>query len=162
MGSANERWCYNVTLSVIGWANTQNDPCLELFMRLFARDNFNIYIYDFAFNWIFWFDEISKFWAIPIQRRQGLRSDFILINLLKIYWMDNAEYSYEYEKKSILKERTLSMWYWLYSQEMCIQHGLFSPKNPLKTLHISVHVGQVTKLRLSCYLVLLSVDSKTG
>ena len=23
---ANERWCYNVTLSLIGWAHTQNDP----------------------------------------------------------------------------------------------------------------------------------------
>ena len=27
MGSANERWRYNVTSSLIGWANTQKDPC---------------------------------------------------------------------------------------------------------------------------------------
>ena len=26
MGSANERWRYNVTSSLIGWAHTQNDP----------------------------------------------------------------------------------------------------------------------------------------
>ena len=28
MGSANERQCYNVKLSLIGWAYTQNDPCV--------------------------------------------------------------------------------------------------------------------------------------
>ena len=29
MGSINERWCYNVTSSLIGWAHNQNDPwCL--------------------------------------------------------------------------------------------------------------------------------------
>ena len=27
MGSANERWCYFVTSSLIGWAYTQNDHC---------------------------------------------------------------------------------------------------------------------------------------
>ena len=27
MGSANERWHYNVMSSLIGWAHTQNDPC---------------------------------------------------------------------------------------------------------------------------------------
>ena len=27
MGSANERWRYNVTSPVISWAHTQNDPC---------------------------------------------------------------------------------------------------------------------------------------
>ena len=27
MGSANERWRYNVTSSLIGWAHKQNDPC---------------------------------------------------------------------------------------------------------------------------------------
>ena len=26
MGSANERWCYFVTSSLIGWAHTKNDP----------------------------------------------------------------------------------------------------------------------------------------
>ena len=29
MGSANERWRYNVTSSLIGWAHTQNDSCLS-------------------------------------------------------------------------------------------------------------------------------------
>ena len=28
MCPANERWCYNLTLSSIGWAHTQNDPCV--------------------------------------------------------------------------------------------------------------------------------------
>ena len=28
MHPANERWCYTVTPSLIGWAHTQNDPCL--------------------------------------------------------------------------------------------------------------------------------------
>ena len=28
MGSANERWRYNVTSSLIGCAHTQNDPCI--------------------------------------------------------------------------------------------------------------------------------------
>ena len=28
MGTANERRRYNVTSSFIGWAHTQNDPCL--------------------------------------------------------------------------------------------------------------------------------------
>ena len=27
MGSVSERWRYNVTSSLIAWANTQNDPC---------------------------------------------------------------------------------------------------------------------------------------
>ena len=27
MGSTNERWCYVVTSSLIGWSHTQNDPC---------------------------------------------------------------------------------------------------------------------------------------
>ena len=27
MHPANDRWCYNVTSSLIGWAHTQNDPC---------------------------------------------------------------------------------------------------------------------------------------
>ena len=27
MRPANERWRYTVTLSLIGWAHTQNDPC---------------------------------------------------------------------------------------------------------------------------------------
>ena len=30
MGSANERWCYSVMSSLIGWAHTQNDPCAWL------------------------------------------------------------------------------------------------------------------------------------
>ena len=29
MSSANERPCYNVTLCLIGWAHTQNDPCIQ-------------------------------------------------------------------------------------------------------------------------------------
>ena len=29
MRSANGRWCYNVTSSLIGWANAQNDPCIQ-------------------------------------------------------------------------------------------------------------------------------------
>ena len=29
MGPANERWCYTVTPSLIGWAYTQNDPWLS-------------------------------------------------------------------------------------------------------------------------------------
>ena len=28
MRPANERWCYSVTPSLIGWAHTENDPCL--------------------------------------------------------------------------------------------------------------------------------------
>ena len=28
MGAANERWRYNVTSPLIGWAHTQNDPCM--------------------------------------------------------------------------------------------------------------------------------------
>ena len=28
MGSANERWRYIVTLSLIDWAHTQTDPCI--------------------------------------------------------------------------------------------------------------------------------------
>ena len=28
MSSANEMWCYNVTLSLIGWAHTQNVPLM--------------------------------------------------------------------------------------------------------------------------------------
>ena len=37
----------------------------------------------------------------------------------------------------------------------------FVPKGPIDNLPALVQMGQVTKLRLSCYLVLLSVDSKT-
>ena len=29
MSSASERWRYNVTLSLIGWVHTQNDPCQQ-------------------------------------------------------------------------------------------------------------------------------------
>ena len=28
MQPANERWRYNVTSSLIGWAHIQNDPCI--------------------------------------------------------------------------------------------------------------------------------------
>ena len=28
---ANERWCYNVSLSLIGWVDTQSDPCWGIF-----------------------------------------------------------------------------------------------------------------------------------
>ena len=28
MCPANERWCYIVTLALIGWTHTQNDPCI--------------------------------------------------------------------------------------------------------------------------------------
>ena len=34
MGSANERRRYNVALSLIGWAHTQNDSCLHTWYRL--------------------------------------------------------------------------------------------------------------------------------
>ena len=34
MGLANERWCYNVTLSLIGWAHTQNDPYMNVVASL--------------------------------------------------------------------------------------------------------------------------------
>ena len=30
MRPVNERWCYSVTPSLIGWAHTQNDPCQTL------------------------------------------------------------------------------------------------------------------------------------
>ena len=30
MHPANERWCYNVTSSLIGWADAQKDPCSHL------------------------------------------------------------------------------------------------------------------------------------
>ena len=30
MSPANERWCYIVMLSLIGWAHTQNDPCMYI------------------------------------------------------------------------------------------------------------------------------------
>ena len=33
MGSANERWCYNVMSSFIGWTHTQNDPALSLYLK---------------------------------------------------------------------------------------------------------------------------------
>ena len=36
MGAANERWRYNVTSSLIGWAHIQNDPCDT---GLFGCDN---------------------------------------------------------------------------------------------------------------------------
>ena len=35
MGSANERHCYNITLSLIGWAHTENDPWNAIENRLF-------------------------------------------------------------------------------------------------------------------------------
>ena len=34
MGSANERRRYFVTLSLLGWAHTQNEPCFIQFLRL--------------------------------------------------------------------------------------------------------------------------------
>ena len=29
MRTTNERWCYNITSSLIGWVHAQNDPCNE-------------------------------------------------------------------------------------------------------------------------------------
>ena len=37
MRPANERWCYTVTPSLIGWAHTQNDPC-HVIEGLWARN----------------------------------------------------------------------------------------------------------------------------
>ena len=34
MGSANGRWCYNVTSPLIGWSHNQNDPCYPYLARL--------------------------------------------------------------------------------------------------------------------------------
>ena len=34
MDSANERRCYSVTSSLIGWAQTQNDPCLWMILSI--------------------------------------------------------------------------------------------------------------------------------
>ena len=42
MGSANERWCYNVTSSLIGWAHTQNDPYIGA--STFGTETHNIVI----------------------------------------------------------------------------------------------------------------------
>ena len=36
MGLANERRCYIVMLSLIGWAHTQHDPCINLLTNLHA------------------------------------------------------------------------------------------------------------------------------
>ena len=36
MCPANERWCYNVTSSLIGWAHTQNDPCCMVLQWCFG------------------------------------------------------------------------------------------------------------------------------
>ena len=44
MGSANERWCYMVTSSLIGWAHIQNDAhdfvvfCFAVAIFLFVSD----------------------------------------------------------------------------------------------------------------------------
>ena len=34
MCPANERWCYSVTPTLIGWAHTQNDPCIQSNLRM--------------------------------------------------------------------------------------------------------------------------------
>ena len=36
MHPANERWLYNVTSSLIGWAHSQNDPCLPALFQVMA------------------------------------------------------------------------------------------------------------------------------
>ena len=42
MGSANERRRYTVTLALIGWAHTQNDPCQYLWSSLKSIGKINI------------------------------------------------------------------------------------------------------------------------
>ena len=135
MGLANERWCYIVCHWLCQYPEWS-------WPWTFLSDGFQgIYIYSFAFNWIFWLDEVLIFWAIPINRGQGLLSDFISINFLKIYWMDNAEYSFEYEKNPYWSREP-----WVcgidYIPMKCVFNMVFcSPKYSLKTHHISPHVG---------------------
>ena len=43
MGWANERWCYIVTSSLIGWAHTQNDP--RIIVILNTNNNLNQFIW---------------------------------------------------------------------------------------------------------------------
>ena len=47
MGSANERRRYYVTPSLIGWTHTQNDPCIQLQMRLY----WNVFVSTCLFIW---------------------------------------------------------------------------------------------------------------
>ena len=39
--------------------------------------------------------------------------------------------------------------------------GIIRPMKQFWRIHICIYMGQITEVRLSCYLVLLSVDSKT-
>ena len=42
MCTANEKQCYNVTLSLIGWAHAQNDPCDITITIIDLRSNFGL------------------------------------------------------------------------------------------------------------------------
>ena len=41
------------------------------------------------------------------------------------------------------------------------EHSMLTMGGTNSTMMFYIYMGQVTKLRLSCYLVLLSIDSKT-
>ena len=48
MGSASERWHYNVTAHLIGWAHTRNDPCAHK-MSLWSR-SFSVSCQDYIWT----------------------------------------------------------------------------------------------------------------
>ena len=45
MVSTNERRCYNVTSSLIGWAHTQTDPCFTIIMLFYIIDCHVMWVY---------------------------------------------------------------------------------------------------------------------
>ena len=54
MGSANERRCHIVTLSLIGWAHTQNDPGLlsEIVTWVINQQNGPVFYPSFTMTWV--------------------------------------------------------------------------------------------------------------
>ena len=69
MHPANERHCYTVTWSLIGWVHTQNSPCLWHQVTLLAL--FNVMVWHLSIAKTITWLMLSYFWLVIGNKYQG-------------------------------------------------------------------------------------------
>ena len=105
---ANERWCYIVTSSPIGWVHAQNNPCLFSWIR---KLNLNIYLHLLSFLKSISLQWYTSFTAYPWP---NYWSNGYLAQL-GIFVLDRNGHTHIKEKMRIIIKFWIEMWSLIYT-----------------------------------------------
>ena len=153
MRQANKRWRYTVTPSLINWAHTHNDPCNNKYT-----------------NYRWW----QEIWCMsPWRPSQGLtlrqvtktqfddRIPDIQMNCSDLTRM----VGFQDRSSHNSRHATCPKYVYQYNKTLAVGDMRCQTSTPavlenIYTVEPGSNLGKVSELWLSCYLVLLSIDSK--